>query len=85
MDKETFKAKMYHAEVMSEIDDSPDYWEGYKRGLKRAYHGEHFGTEAEHKLWLSLVDSVNSQDHERGRGYLNGLRVDTRNNHYRQG
>lgn len=47
MDEETYKAKMYHAEVMSEVGVSPDYWEGYKRGLKCAFYGEQFGNEAD--------------------------------------
>ena len=60
---------------MSELGDSPDYWEGFKRGLRRAYHGEQFRTEVEHEFWLSLVGWDNIQDHQRGCGYLDGFRT----------
>ena len=46
-----------------------DYWAGYQRGLRRAFHGERFGTDAEHQLWLSLSDDRA----ELGRGYRDGL------------
>jgi hypothetical protein len=73
MDEQTFKSKIFHAEVMRDIEDRPDYSAGYCRGLQRAFHGEQFGTEAEHVHWSSLADREDMQDHERGRGYLDGL------------
>jgi hypothetical protein len=75
MDKETFTARMCHAEVMSVISSSPDYWRRYIRGLKRAYYSEEFGTEAEHALWLPLADRDNMQDHDRGCGYFHGFKA----------
>lgn len=42
------------------------YWQAYQRGLRRAYHGPVFGTDAEHELLTSLTD-------DRGRGYRDGL------------
>ena len=56
--------------------EDPYYWEGYQRGLRRAYYGEVFGTEEEHNLWLSLADDeVDESRRERGRGYRDGLAV----------
>lgn len=71
MDESTFNSKMVQAEVMCDI--RPDYWEGYMRGLRRAYHGEVFGTEVEHTLWSLMATSDDMQRQELGRGYRDGL------------
>jgi len=42
-------------------------------GLRRACHGERFGTEAEHQLWLSQADSEDVQRQQLGLGYRAGL------------
>lgn len=73
MNESYFKSKMYKAKVMRDVDNRPDYWSGYVRGLRRAYHGERFGTDAEHQLWLSQADSDDRQRQERGLGYRDGL------------
>ena len=73
MDEQTFNAKIYHAEVMRDISDRPDYWAGYCRGLRRAFHGERFGTEEEHVLWSSFYELPDEQCRERGRGYLDAI------------
>jgi hypothetical protein len=73
MDEQTFKSKIFQAEVMRNIEHRPDYWAGYCRGLQRAFHGEEFGTEEEHAHWISLADKGDLQSHERGCGYLDGL------------
>ncbi|MDR1528828.1 MAG: hypothetical protein LBS40_00140 [Burkholderiales bacterium] len=49
------------------------WWAGYIRGLRRANHGESFGTEAEHRLYLSLADDAASDRAAIGRGYRAGL------------
>jgi hypothetical protein len=48
---------------------SGDYLAGYQRGLRRYYHGEKFGTQAEHEKFL------NPGEHraELGRGYRDGF------------
>lgn len=46
---------------------------GYMRGLRRAHHGERFGTQAEHDLWLSAEHSSDPQRAALGRGYRAGL------------
>ena len=38
--------------------DRAEYWTGYQRGLRRAFHGENFGTPAEHDLWLAAVEDT---------------------------
>jgi hypothetical protein len=69
----TFKALMVSA-TQSSLGERADYWYGYERGLRRGFHGDRFGTEKEHKLWLSLVaDVADRAGQERGRGYRDGL------------
>jgi len=74
MDQQTFKIHLFYCEVMLDIENNrPDYWTGRIRGLRRAYHGEQFGTDAEHALWLSLSTSDDTSRSELGRGYRDGL------------
>jgi hypothetical protein len=73
MNDEIFQCKMKRAQVCLKHDDHPNYWTGYIRGLSRGYNGEKFGTDAEHKLWLSLINDDTELRRERGRGYRDGL------------
>ena len=54
MDEQTFKSKIFHAEVMRDIENRPDYWAGYCRGQQRAFHGKRFGTEEELRIGYRL-------------------------------
>lgn len=51
------------------------YWEGYRRGLRRAHYGERFGTEYEHREWLAMADSIDESIAALGRGYRDGCAV----------
>jgi hypothetical protein len=73
MDRQTFEQQMSKARIFAEAGDRPDYWQGVQRGLRRAYHGDNFGTDADHELWLSLADDTDSARAERGRGYRAGF------------
>lgn len=55
------------------------WWTGYMRGLRRAHHGESFGTGAEHELWLSASESPDKQRAALGDGYRAGLTGQFRN------
>ena len=55
-----------------------EWWAGYMRGLRRAHHGERFGTEAEHALWMAAADSDDPQRAALGRGYRAGLTLEPR-------
>ena len=46
-----------------------DYGAGYRRGIRRHYHGEQFGTDDEHEQWLGLKD----YQQELGDGYRDGF------------
>lgn len=63
--KETqFKSFMAAAKVLC-----GEYSDGYRRGLRRYYHGETFGTDDEHEQWSKLKD----HQQELGDGYRDGL------------
>lgn len=71
-----FASLMRRADTMRRIDDDPmhsSWFAGYMRGLRRAHHGERFGTQAEHDLWLSAIDSPDEQRAALGRGYRAGM------------
>jgi len=74
MDKIQFEHEMARAKTMQGLDaGSAEYWIGYARGLRRAYHGPKFGTEHEHVLWLEAVNSEDTIRRQRGQGYADGL------------
>lgn len=73
MNDEEFKAAMLRATRTEKKSKTPEYWQGYKRGLRRGYHGDKFGTRDEHKSWLSLLSDSDSTRHNLGQGYHDGL------------
>jgi hypothetical protein len=75
MTEQKFKFEMHRAETMRGLADPmmAEYWAGYIRGLRRAYHGEKFGTAEEHEKWLSAANSRDESRKQRGRGYKDGL------------
>ncbi len=77
MDEAKFMSEMAKARASDKHGErSVAYWEGFERGLRRQYHGDKFGTEQEHALWLSFADDGADPSHrERGLGYRDGLVV----------
>ncbi len=76
MDQQTFERESIKASTMAMADPTTaNYWDGYRRGLRRAYFGPRFGTEYEHRLWMKLASEADCSRHERGRGYQAGLRA----------
>jgi hypothetical protein len=75
MTEQKFKSEMRRAETMRGLADPmmAEYWAGYIRGLRRAYHGEKFGEPGEHEKWLSAANSRDESRKQRGRGYKDGL------------
>lgn len=76
-----FKSLMRRADTLRRIEKDPiksDWWVGYMRGLRRAHHGENFGTQSEHELWLSAIDSPDESRAALGRGYHTGLTMEPR-------
>ena len=70
MDKQSFEHEMGRAQAMRTAGDRPEYWAGYMRGLRRKYHGEDFGTDEEHRLWLTADGDTLRR--ERSAGYRAG-------------
>lgn len=79
----TFESLMRRADTMRRHTDpsnphESDWWTGYMRGLRRAHHGERFGTTAEHEMWLASADSSYQGRAALGRGYRAGLTITMR-------
>ena len=87
-----FASLMRRADTLRRVESDPvksDWWVGYMRGLRRAHHGESFGTASEHQMWLSLgeiTDEMNSKQAvltasraALGLGYRAGLTLEPRN------
>jgi hypothetical protein len=73
MTEREFKSKMALAETMRSLSKRTGYYEGYVQGLRRLYHGAHFGTLQEHEKWLGLAYDTDRARADQGRGYLDGL------------
>jgi hypothetical protein len=75
MTEQKFKSEMRRAEVMRGMAEPmmAEYYAGYIRGLRRAYHGDDFGTLEEHDLWIEAINSVDESRKQRGIGYRDGL------------
>ena len=70
----TFETEMARARIMRSLESATnDYWIGYERGLRRANHGETFGTDDEHAAWMALIKSPDDRRVLRGIGYRDGL------------
>lgn len=71
-----FASLMRRADTLRRAESDPvraEWWVGYMRGLRRAHHGERFGTTAEHELWLSAAQSDDPKRAALGSGYSAGL------------
>lgn len=64
MKESKFKTFMVAAESIG-----GDYSVGYQRGLRRFFHGESFGTVADHEKWIGL----DGHRKEMGDGYRDGF------------
>ena len=63
--------KQKYASLIDESSFHPsDYCRGYVRGLRRAFHGDDFGTQEDHEKWLSLRSGPRAA---LGIGYEHGL------------
>ncbi len=76
-----FASLMRRADTLRRVESDPlrsEWWVGYMRGLRRAHHGERFGSQAEHELWLTAADSSDPKRAALGRGYRAGLTLTMR-------
>jgi hypothetical protein len=75
----TFETLLRRADALRRAESDPiraDWWAGYIRGLRRAHHGERFGTEDEHARFLAAADSPDMMRAALGRGYRAGLTLE---------
>lgn len=73
-----FESELRKAQTFQRLEKDPlraAYWYGYQRGLRRAHHGDVFGTEAEHTVWMDLIHSVDMNHVQQGIGYRDGLKA----------
>lgn len=76
-----FASLMRRADTLRRVESDPvkiEWWVGYMRGLRRAHHGESFGSLTEHELWLSAAESTDPMRASLGRGYVAGLTLTAR-------
>lgn len=76
-----FASLMRRADTLRRVESDPirsEWWTGYMRGLRRAHHGERFGSQAEHDLWLAAAESDDPMRAALGRGYRAGLTLEMR-------
>lgn len=77
----SFASLMRRADDLLRGEDDPvkaEWWHGYKRGLRRAHHGDSFGTQTEHQLYLDAAESDDPLRQARGKGYAAGLTMEPR-------
>lgn len=74
---ETFKLLKKMALDKLSGDETPEYWTGYMRGLRRRHEGKGFCSLEEHHQWLT--DSGNRTSNLRSLGYRDGYGC-TKNN-----
>ena len=82
MERKFFEHEMMKAEAFKTVEQDPlkiQYWYGYQRGLRRAFHGENFGTSAEHEKYLDLIEDADEGRQELGKGYRDGLLIERGN------
>lgn len=76
-----FSSLVRRADTMLRVESDPkkaEWWRGYLRGLRRAHHGLHFGSIAEHETWLAAAESDDPLRCALGRGYAAGLTLEPR-------
>ena len=76
-----FASLMRRADTLRRVESVPlrsEWWTGYMRGLRRAHHGERFGTLAEHEMWIAAAESSDPSRAALGRGYRAGLTLTMR-------
>lgn len=76
-----FATLLRRADTLRRHETDPlvqEWWAGHIRGLRRAHHGESFGSPAEHELFLAAAESPDLMRAALGRGYAAGLTLTMR-------
>lgn len=73
MDQKTFEQYMRRADQLRRVgDETQEFWRGYVTGIRRHFHGESFGTPAEHERRISIPPD-NPHRGQFGNGYRAGF------------
>lgn len=75
----TFASLLRRADTLRRVEPDPirsEWYTGYMRGLRRAHHGEQFGTQTEHEMWLAADESLDPMRRALGAGYRAGLTLE---------
>jgi hypothetical protein len=79
MEAAKFRRELAKVETLGKLEADPvraAYYRGRGRGLRRRYHGENFGTEAEHDLFMAAAESgLDAERRALGKGYRDGLNL----------
>lgn len=78
MTEQEFKTNSRDADTFRRLSNPPEvyFWEGYRRGFSRHYHGEIYGTADEHATWMKMMWTHGTRDQKsryRGLGYQCGF------------
>jgi hypothetical protein len=68
-----FRSRVMQARIMQGLGERTAYWEGYERGLRRAFLGELSVSDGENSWLWAAADSSDSNERERGVGYREAL------------
>jgi hypothetical protein len=73
MNEKTFNHEMGKAKTFHGLGDRPEYWAGFMTGLRRAFHGAAFGSEAEHLAMMNGEAHGDEARRQRLEGYREGF------------
>ncbi|MCK9262506.1 MAG: hypothetical protein M0R18_01660 [Deltaproteobacteria bacterium] len=74
MNETEFHRNLSGAEILIRLSEDPSFFEGYRRGLRRYYHGDSFVSREEHESLMALADNAgDEQGRAKGEGYRLGL------------
>jgi hypothetical protein len=68
-----FRSRVMQARIMQGLGERAAYWEGYERGLRRAFLGELSVSDVEDSRLKGAADSSDSDERDRGVGYREAL------------
>lgn len=67
MDTKTFQSLLAMADTFQRVDQNrADFWRGFQRGIRRAYHGKNFGTVEQHEQYMNCRDGDYRSDLQTG-------------------
>jgi hypothetical protein len=64
-----FRSRVMQARIMQGLGERTAYWEGYERGLRRAFLGELSVSDAEDSRLRMAAESGDGRERDRGAGY----------------